>query len=90
MQVVKFPQTNERLVPASERLYRAIIEKRLRQPSDPVLNRHVAAAIARDTRRGWRIDKASSRHQIDAVTALAMALEEAERKPEPVKLLGWL
>jgi hypothetical protein len=30
------------------------------------------------------------RHQIDAVTALAMALEEAERRPEPVELLGWL
>jgi hypothetical protein len=31
-----------------------------------------------------------SRHQIDGVTALAMAVEQAEWKPEPAKLLGWL
>jgi hypothetical protein len=47
-------------------------------------------AVARDTCTGWRIDKAESRQQIDAVIALAMAVEQAERKPEPVKLLGWL
>jgi phage terminase large subunit-like protein len=88
--VEKFPQTNDRLVPASERLYRAIVEKRLTHPDDPELNAHVAATVARDTRRGWRIDKLESRQQIDGVTALAMAVERAERRPEPVRLLGWL
>jgi hypothetical protein len=29
-------------------------------------------------------------HQIDVVVALAMAVEAAERKPEPVGPLGWL
>jgi phage terminase large subunit-like protein len=67
-----------------------IVEGRLRHPDDPVLNAHVRAAIARDTPRGWRIDKAKSRRNIDAVVALAMAVERAEQKPAPVELLGWL
>ena len=40
--------------------------------------------------RGWRLERAHRSAPIDAVIALAMALERAERKPEPVELLGWL
>jgi hypothetical protein len=67
--IVAFPQSNARMVPASERLHAAIAEKRLQHPDDPALNAHVRAAIARDTPRGWRIDKLKSRDQIDAVVA---------------------
>jgi phage terminase large subunit-like protein len=76
--------------PASERLHAAIVEGRLRHPDDPALNSHVRQAVARDTPRGWRLDKLKSRDQIDAVVALAMAVEAAENKPAPVELLGWL
>jgi hypothetical protein len=34
--------------------------------------------------RGWRISKAKSRDNIDAVVAMAMAVEAAENKPAPV------
>jgi phage terminase large subunit-like protein len=88
--VVQFPQSNVRMVPASERLYAAVIERRLTHPNDAVLNRHVATAVARSTPRGWRLDKAKSIHQIDAVVALAMAVERAEQRRAPVELLGWL
>jgi phage terminase large subunit-like protein len=54
--IVAFPQSNARMVPASERLHAAIVEKRLQHPDDSALNAHVRAAIARDTPRGWRID----------------------------------
>jgi hypothetical protein len=43
------------------------------------LNAHVAIAIAKDTPRGWRIDKPHGRAQIDALIALAMAVEHAEQ-----------
>jgi hypothetical protein len=36
---------------------------------------------------------AEKRHRItsiDALIALALALERAEAKPEPIELLGWL
>jgi phage terminase large subunit-like protein len=88
--VTQFPQSNPRLIPASERLHRAVVEQRLKHPNDPTLNHHVANTVAKDTARGWRVEKAHSRAQIDAVVALAMAVERAEMKPEPVRLLGWL
>ncbi len=74
----------------SERLYAAIIEKRLTHPDDPTLNQHVRAAVARQTERGWRLDKTKTREQIDAVVALAMAVKHVERRPATVELLGWI
>ena len=44
----------------------------------------------RHNRRGWRIDKPNPRANIDAVIALAMAVERGDHRPEPVQLLGWL
>jgi phage terminase large subunit-like protein len=90
IRVTEFPQSNARMGPASERLHAAIVERRLSHPDDPALNAHVRQAIARDTPRGWRIDKMKSRDNIDAVVALAMAVKAAENKPAPVELLGWL
>jgi phage terminase large subunit-like protein len=90
MTVVQFPQSNARMIPASERLHRAVIERRITHANSAKLNRHVASAIAKDGPRGWRLDKAHRSAQIDAVVALAMAVERAEARPEPVRLLGWL
>jgi phage terminase large subunit-like protein len=90
MTVVQIPQSAARLIPMSERLHRAVVERRITHPNDPMLNAHVAHAIAKDGPRGWRIDKAHGRVQIDALIALAMAVERAEARPEPVRLLGWL
>ena len=88
--IMEFPQSNARMGPASERLHAAIVERRLSHLDDPALNAHVRQAIARDTPRGWRIDKLKSRENIDAVVALAMAVESAEAPTPTVELLGWL
>lgn len=87
---VEFPQSNARMGPASERLHAAIVEGRLKHPDDPTLNAHVRNAIAKDTPRGWRIDKLKSRDNIDGTVALAMAVERAEQRTTPVQVLGWL
>ena len=74
--------TTARIVPASERLSAAILERRLRHPGDPVLDAHVAAAVAKQTERGARIAHAGGRHtskRIDAVIALAMAARPRSR-----------
>jgi phage terminase large subunit-like protein len=73
------------------RLQDAVLERRLVHPDHPDLNRHVRAAIACHSRRGWRIDRAGrGDDHVDAVVALAMALDRAEQKPQPVALLGSL
>jgi phage terminase large subunit-like protein len=78
------------MIPASQRLYDAIIERRLVHPDDERLNRHVAAAIARHGRGGWRVDKADRQDKIDAVIALTMAVDRLENRPQPTRLVGWL
>jgi phage terminase large subunit-like protein len=90
IRVSAFPQHDARMIPASQRLYDAIVEGRIVHPNDPQLNAHVAAAIARHGRRGWRIDKANRSDKIDAVVAMCMALDRLENRPAPVKLLGYL
>lgn len=78
------------MIPASARLHAAIVERRLTLPDDAEFAKHAANAIAKHSRRGWRIDKAARGDNIDAMIALAMAVERAEYQPEPVQVLGWL
>jgi phage terminase large subunit-like protein len=85
-----FPQSDTRMVPASLRLYSAIVEQRLILPDNAELRQHAAAAIAKHGRRGWRLDKPERAANIDAIVALAMAVEAAEQKPAEVELIGWL
>jgi phage terminase large subunit-like protein len=86
---VNFPQSDARMCPASERLYRAVMERRIVHDGHPQLAAHVRTAVAKQKRRGWRLHRAG-REPIDAVIALAVALDRAEHAEEPVKLLGWL
>ena len=90
LSAVAFPQSDSRMIPASQALYDVVVEQRLVHPDDPRLNRHVAAAVARHGRRGWRLDKPAGGENIDGVIALCMAAERAAVRPEPVALLGWL
>jgi phage terminase large subunit-like protein len=87
---VEFPQSDARMIPACERLYDAIVQQRLVHPDDPDLNRHVHAAVARQTRRGWRLEKPDRSTNIDAAVAMAMAVQAHAYQPETVELLGWL
>ena len=89
---VEFPQSASRMTAASERLHAAIVEGRLRHRGFPDLDRHVAQAVARQVPggRGWRLDKSDHAAQIDAVVALAMAVERAEVRPAPMRLVGWV
>lgn len=89
---VQFAQTDARMVPASQRLRDAVVERRIVLPDDWTLTRMAAAAVQRQGRRGWRLDRATRAPEdsIDGLIALCMALERAEHRPEPVRLLGWL
>ena len=85
-----FPQSDSRMIPASSVLHAAIVERRIVLPDLEELNQHAANTVAKHGRRGWRIDKPSDAQPNDAIIALAMAVDSAENRPEPVKLLGWL
>jgi phage terminase large subunit-like protein len=91
VRMVEFPQRLERMCTASETLYRAVVEGRLTHPDDPALNRHVAAATAKQSPRGWQLAKAKGGGNNDAAIALALAVDRASQpQPDPPQLLGWL
>ena len=88
--VTAFPQTDVRMVPASDRLYQAVVGQKLTLPDNEELRAHMANTIARHNRRGWRLDKPSLEQPNDSIIALCMALEAMENQPEPVQVIGWL
>jgi hypothetical protein len=87
---VEWPQSETRMTLCSENLHRLVVEQRLRHAGDPQLDAHVANAVAKPTPRGWRLTKAADSLQVDALIALAMSAEVAERQPRPVEIVGWL
>jgi phage terminase large subunit-like protein len=86
-----FAQSDSRMIPASAALHEAIKEGKIHHPDDPRLNEHVAAAVAKHGRRGWRIDQADRGSNIDGLVALVMAYEGMTAPaPAPTRVLGWL
>jgi len=79
LRMIDFDQGPQRMVPASATLLELIRDGRLVHDGDPLLRRHVLAAVASQTERGWRISKRRSRQAIDGCVALAMAADRATR-----------
>jgi phage terminase large subunit-like protein len=76
--MVEYPQTNERMCPASQGLYDAVVSLAVAHDGDDVLAAHVDAAVSRDVGRDtWRLDKRRSKTAMDASVALAIAYDRA-------------
>lgn len=77
--MVEFPQTDSRMVPASQALYNVVISKQIAHDGDPALARHIGNVVAEQKPRGaWRISKPrGSRKKIDGAIASAMAVWHA-------------
>jgi phage terminase large subunit-like protein len=90
IKVTAFPQSDARMIPASRALHEAIVQGRIKHPDDEKLNEHVAAAVARHGRRGWRIDQAERGANIDGVVALVMAYEAATAPEAPPTEVMWV
>lgn len=73
-----FPQNDARMVPASQNLYDLVMAGRLRHGGVEEITEQVMAAGIRETARGWRLEKKKSSAPIDAVIALAIAVQLAE------------
>jgi phage terminase large subunit-like protein len=87
-----FAQSDARMQPASAGLYRAIVERKLVLPPDPMLASHSAHAVARTSRRGWRIDRPSRSAgvNVDGLISLAMAYDRHESRAAETAVLGFI
>jgi len=77
--VTEFPQSPQRMTPATQRFTTMILERQMTHNGDPILTRHVSNAVLKSDARGVRIYKEtkSSPKKIDAAVAAIMALERA-------------
>ena len=86
--IVEWPSTSaRRMVPACQKFYDAVVEKKLEHDGDPVLARHLANAVVKVDQYGPRIVK-EHRHsprKIDAAVAGIIALDRALQMKEMVE-----
>lgn len=82
--MVEIPQTVPRKMAFAQALYDAVIGRSLRHGGDPVLRVHADAVVAKDRGNGWTMERLRASRPIDAVIALAMAVQMAsEETAEP-------
>ena len=87
LQVVEYPNTVSRTVPATAKLYEAIMNGKLRHNGDAALGRHLDNCILKiDNQRGARITKdyRNAKLKIDLAIALLMAYDRASGRLEEV------
>jgi phage terminase large subunit-like protein len=87
MQVVEYPNTISRTVPATAKLYEAIMNGKIKQSGDAALARHLDNCILKvDSQRGARITKdyRNPKLKIDLAIALLMAYDRASGRLEEV------
>lgn len=84
--MLDWPQTNERMVPATTTAYELIADGQLAHDGDPVLKRHFAAVKAKIVGRGaTRLtkDPRGGGRKIDAAIAAVMAIGAWAKEPAP-------
>ncbi len=79
--MVEFPQSPQRMVPACGHLYEMIVNQRIAHDSNPLFSDQVLSAAQRVKDNGWTLSKGKSKRKIDAVIALAMAVDRATTTP---------
>lgn len=83
--VVEYKNTLNRTVPATSKLYEAIVNKKLRHNGDAALARHLDNCVLKiDSQRGARITKdyRNPKLKIDLAIALLMAFDRASSRIE--------
>lgn len=78
--VTEFPQTTQRMTPATKAFFSAVVDKQLSQSGDPMLARHIGNAVLKDDARGTRIVKESKQsvRRIDLAVCAVMGLARAQ------------
>lgn len=83
--IVEYPQSPQRMVPATQRFYEAVLNKTITHSGNPTLARHISNCVLRTDQRGSRLAKETrnSPRKIDLAVAAVMALDRASQTPEP-------
>ncbi len=84
MPVVSYPNTAERMVPATAKFYEAVMNGSFTHSGHEALSRHVGNAATKTSSRGLMIQKSTSKKKIDAAVAAIFSYDRATT-PVPTK-----
>lgn len=92
--VIEYSQSPNRMVPATQRIFEAIVNQTLTHSNDPHLAKHMRNASVKIDSRGSRIVKSQFTRKIDAAIAAVMAYDRAawwneQPAPKPRRAYGF-
>lgn len=91
--VLEFPQSPQRMVPATQRFYEAVLNQTVSHSGDARLARHLDNCVLKVDQRGSRLakDAKNSPRKIDLAVAAVMAFDRAAQpiEPEVVPMVAW-
>jgi phage terminase large subunit-like protein len=73
--MVNFPQTHSRMIPACGISYETIANKKLMHNADPEFTDQVLSAAQKTTDSGWRLSKGRSKRKIDSAIAMVLMID---------------
>lgn len=82
--IVSYPNTAERLVPATQRFYEAVLNQSFTHDGDERLARHIANTVTKTSSRGLMVAKVTSKRKIDAAVAAIFGYDRS-MAPKPTK-----
>jgi phage terminase large subunit-like protein len=81
--VVSYPNSAERMVPATQKFYEAVVNGSFTHDVYERLARHISICVTKQSSRGVMVAKASSRRKVDAAVASIFGYDRATQPPEP-------
>ncbi|MDP9223282.1 MAG: terminase large subunit [Actinomycetota bacterium] len=88
--IVEYPQSPQRMSPATARFYQAVTNGGLTHSGDPRLARHIRNCVLKEDARGSRLSKPpkDSRRRIDAAVSALMAFDRAAQQTPDYDLVA--
>jgi len=83
--VVQYPNSAERMVPATQKFYEAVVNQSFTHDGDERLARHISNCVTKQSSRGVMVAKASSKRKVDAAVASIFGYDRATQPAEPKK-----
>jgi len=80
--VVSYPNSAERMVPATQKFYEAVVNQSFTHDGDEGLARHISNCVTKQSSRGVMVAKASSRRKVDAAVAAIFGYDRATQPIE--------
>lgn len=85
MPVISYPNSAERMVPATQKFYEAIMNQSFTHDGDERLSRHIANCVTKTSSRGIMVAKATNKRKIDSAVAAIFGYDRATAPvPKPV------